>query len=94
MSGQPGEQSLDPWSVVHVLAGLLLGLFVRNVWLALALLGAYELLEGGLRRVKRPGQQGKGLFEHESWGNIVFDLLFGMIGWLFAQGAPRISLPW
>lgn len=84
---------MDPWSVVHLLAGGLLGLFIRNAAWAFVLLVAYELLEGGLRRVKRPGQQGKGLFEYESWPNIFLDVLFGMFGWLFAQGA-HVHLPW
>lgn len=89
MSGRPGEHPLDPWSIVHVGAGLALGLAVRDIVWALALLLAYEVFEAGLRRVKR---HGKGLFEYESWPNIWYDVLFGTVGWLFAQGMP--PAPW
>lgn len=88
-----GEDPLDAWAVVHGLSGLVLGLVVRNGIVALALLAAYEAAEGLLRRIPRRGT-GKGLFEYESWRNIGFDILFGMIGWLFAQGMPAIALPW
>lgn len=89
MTGRPGEPPLDPWSIVHTAAGLALGLVVRDIGWALALLLAYEAFEAVLRRVKRGG---KGLFEHESWPNIWYDVLFGSVGWLFAQGMP--ALPW
>lgn len=93
VSGDPGEDPLDPWSVVHAASGLALGLFVRNGMLALALLLAYEGAEALLRRIPVGGRR-DGLFEYESWRNIGFDILFGMIGWLFAQGMPAIPLPW
>lgn len=94
MTGRPGEAPLDGWSVVHVLGGAAVGLLVRNGLLALAVILAYEVLEAGLRRV-RPRGADKGVFEHESWPNIGYDVLFGLVGWLFAQGMPHIDLwPW
>jgi hypothetical protein len=87
VTGRPGEPPLDPWSVVHVAAGLALGLVVRDALLAFVLILGYEVLEAGLRRVKRGG---KGLFEYESWPNIWYDVLFGVVGWLFAQGMPAL----
>ena len=100
MSGRPGEDPLDGWSVVHVLAGVGVGLLVRDALLALLLLVAYEGFEAALRRVKPRGKQGKGLFEHESWTNIGYDVLFGFVGWVFAQGmrplpfAFGVPFPW
>lgn len=81
---------MDPWSVVHVTAGLALGLVVRDLVWALAFIMAYEVFEAGLRRVKR---RGKGIFEYESWQNIWYDVLFGTVGWLFAQGMPALWTP-
>ena len=75
--------------MVHVGGGLALGLVVRDAVWAVALILAYEVFEGVLRRVK---SNGKGLFEYESWPNIWYDVLFGTVGWLFAQGMP--ALPW
>ena len=100
MTGKPGEHPLDPWSIVHFASGVALGLLLRGplgAAVTLALLLGYEALEAVLRRIRRkPG--GKGLFEHESWGNIAHDVLFGQVGWLFAQGAPSLpladALPW
>ena len=98
MTGKPGESPLDPWSVVHFASGAGLGLLLRGpvgAAVTLGLLVLYEAFEGALRRVKR---RGKGLFEHESWRNIAYDVLFGQLGWLFAQGAPPVPglgwLPW
>ncbi|MEK6976757.1 MAG: hypothetical protein AABY18_10520 [Candidatus Thermoplasmatota archaeon] len=93
MSGKPGEPPLDPWSFVHLGSGGALGLVLHGSWalLALALLVVYEALEGVLRRVKR---RGKGIFEYESWSNIAYDVLFGMMGWLFAQGLPAVPVAW
>lgn len=92
MSGDPGEDPLDAWSIIHTASGLALGLVVRNAILALALLLLYEAFEAGLRRIPVRGRR-TGLFESESWRNIRFDILFGMIGWLFAQGLPAVALP-
>lgn len=95
MTGKPGEPPLDPWSIVHFASGLALGALFRGVVgavVTLVLLVLYEVLEGALRRVKaKPG--GKGLFEHESWKNIAYDVLFGMLGWVFAQGLPALDVP-
>src|SRR5687768_7594259 len=78
VTGKPGEAPLDPWSIVHFGSGLAVGLVLRSPVAALAALVLYEGFEGLLRRVKRQG--GKGLFEHESWANITYDVLFGMMG--------------
>lgn len=91
MSGDPGEHPLDPWSIVHTASGIALGLVVHNALVALGLLLLYEAFEALLRRVPLRGRRA-GLFESESWRNIRFDVLFGMIGWLLAQGLPAISL--
>jgi hypothetical protein len=94
VTGKPGEPPLDPWSIVHFASGLALGTVLHHPTLVLALLAAYEAFEGALRRVKGR-RTGKGVFEHESWTNIVHDVLFGMLGWVFAQGLPRLDLwPW
>lgn len=90
MTGKPGEEPLDSWSIVHVLGGISCGMLVRDPVLALGLIIGYEYLEGGLRRV-RPAGASKGLFEDESWTNIRHDVLFGFLGWVFAQGLPFVD---
>lgn len=92
MSGDPGEEPLDAWSIVHTASGIALGLVIHNPLLALALLLLYEAFEAVLRRVPRRGRRA-GVFEPESWRNIRFDILFGMIGWLLAQGLPAPDVP-
>lgn len=57
--------------------------------MALGALVVYELFEGGLRRIKlRDG----GLFEHESWPNVVADVVVGMAGYVAVRvaGAPSL----
>lgn len=94
VTGKPGEPPLDPWSIVHFTSGLALGVLLRDALVVLVLLVAYEGFEGVLRRVKGR-RSGKGVFEHESWTNIAYDVLFGMLGWVFAQGLPHVDLwPW
>ena len=61
---------------------------MRDVLWALALIVAYEVFEAALRRVKR---HGTGIFAYESWPNIWYDVLFGGVGWLLAQGMPALS---
>lgn len=91
---KPGEPPLDGWSIIHLLSGMGLGVILRAdwFWFALLILVAYEGFEALLRRVKPRG--GKGVFEYESWSNIGYDVLFGAIGWLFAQGLPALPVPW
>ncbi|HLF15944.1 MAG TPA: hypothetical protein VI796_00715 [Candidatus Thermoplasmatota archaeon] len=76
---RPGHAALDLWSLVHLGAGVALGLLGTVWWLAFLLLVAFEALEGILRRVKRHG--GGGLFEYESWPNVLADIAIGMVGW-------------
>lgn len=63
---------------MHAASGVALGILGLSWWLALVLLAAFEVFEAGLRRVQRGG---KGLFEHESWPNIIVDIVVGMAGW-------------
>lgn len=74
---RPGEAPLDAWSLVHAASGAGLALVVGPWYVALGLLVAYEGLEAGLRRIKV--EEG-GLFEYESWPNIVADVAVGMLG--------------
>jgi hypothetical protein len=76
-----GQAPFDIWSWVHLASGVGLGLLAMPWWLALLALVGYEVLEGGLRRVKL--EEG-GLFEYESWGNIGADLVVGMLGYFGA----------
>lgn len=82
---RPGNAALDWWSLVHTASGAALALFIGQWWFALGALVAYEVLEAGLRHVKR---HGTGLFEHESWLNIGVDVVVGMLGWLLVALLP------
>lgn len=81
-SGRRGEAALDAWTWVHVGSGVALGVLLRSWWVVLALLVAYEAFEGVLRRIKL--EEG-GLFEYESWPNIVADVVAGMAGFAAAR---------
>lgn len=72
-----GESAFDRWSWVHVGSGAALALLVADWRIVLGLLVAFEGLEGALRRIRV--KEG-GLFEYESWPNIVGDLVVGMAG--------------
>jgi hypothetical protein len=74
---RPGQAPLDWWSWVHLATGAALAIAFAHWWAVLAILCIYEVLEGGLRRIKL--EEG-GLFEHESWLNIVTDIAVGMVG--------------
>ena len=78
MTGRKGEATFDWWSLVHFATGLLMGLLPIGWPLACALIVGYELFEGGLRHVKT--EEG-GLFEYESWPNIVADIALGLAGY-------------
>lgn len=78
-----GEAPLDDWSAVHIASGAVLG-FARLSWpTALALLIGFEVLEAGLRHAKTV--EGGGVFEYESWPNIVADVLLGALGYAIAR---------
>jgi hypothetical protein len=78
-----GEAWVDGWTAIHVASGAALGALGTGPLLALAALVAYEAFEGLLRRIKL---EDGGLFEYESWGNIVVDVLAGYAGALAALG--------
>jgi hypothetical protein len=75
---RPGHAPVDAWSLMHLASGLLLGVLTQTWWLALVLVVGFEILEAGMRRIKR---HGKGLFEYESWPNIIADIVIGILGW-------------
>lgn len=93
MTGRKGEKSLDWWSLVHFSSGLLLGLLPIGWGTAALALVAYEAFEGGLRRVKTRGKK-DGVFEHESWRNIVADVVLGFAGFGIMHLAVSPFLPW
>lgn len=76
-----GELPFDRWTLVHVGSGLALGFLLDSFLVVLALLIGYEALEGVLRHIK-PDPNGKGLFEYESWPNIIADVLMGQAGFV------------
>jgi hypothetical protein len=84
-----GEAAFDGWSWVHAAGGFVLGLSGLYWPWALAAIAAYELLEGGLRRIKV--EEG-GLFEYESWPNIFADIAVGSLG--YAIGRYAIPYHW
>lgn len=75
-----GEAALDWWTLPHIGSGVVLALLLAEPWLIAALLILYELFEGALRRVQT--KAGAGVFEHESWPNIVADVLVALVPWL------------
>lgn len=77
MAKRKGEAALDWWTIPHVASGVLLALLGVPWLVAFAVLVVYEVIEAGLRRVKRGGA---GLFEYESWPNIGTDILVAMVG--------------
>jgi hypothetical protein len=86
-----GEAALDWWSLVHVAAGMGLGLLpIGWLWAVLLIVG-FEGVEALLRRVKR---HGNGLFEHESWPNIAADVVVGLLGFAAVHHTVGQLLPW
>lgn len=63
--------ALDNWIFVHFFAGVLLGLFIDKWYIVLALLVLYEIFEIILWGI---------LFQVEPITNIIFDIMFGMLG--------------
>lgn len=89
-----GEAALDWWSFIHLGAGLALGL-LRIDWLwAVVLVVGFEGLEAILRLVKPRRMHGKGLFEHESWPNIVADVIIGLGGFALVHHTVGPLVPW
>ena len=91
MTGRKGEAALDWWSLVHFASGLVLGLLPIGWLLAGVGIVGYEVVEGGLRRVKT---KDGGLFEHESWPNIAIDVVLGLAGFGLMHVAVAPLLPW
>jgi hypothetical protein len=91
LTGRKGEAAVDWWTLVHFAAGLVLGLLPIGWLLAAAAVVGYEVLEGGLRRVKT---KDGGLFEYESWTNITLDVVIGLAGFAIVHTAIAPWLPW
>jgi hypothetical protein len=91
MTMKPGHAPLDRWSLVHLASGIGLGLIPVSWPWALALLVGFEVLEAGLRRIRR---HGGGLFEYESWPNIIADVVVGVAGYAVARLTLAPYLPW
>lgn len=79
MALRKGEDAIDRWSIVHAGSGVGLAVLGVSVVPASALLVGFEALEAVLRRFKT--EEG-GLFEYESWPNVIADLILGLAGYL------------
>lgn len=91
-----GAAALDWWTIPHVLSGVALAVLLEEFWIASFLLVVYEVVEALLRRIKT--KSGAGVFEYESWPNIVADVVVALLGWglaraLMALAAFRPLLP-
>ena len=75
-----GRAALDWWTLPHIGSGVVLALLLAEPWVILALLILYEAFEGALRRVKT--KAGGGVFEYESWPNVIADVIVAMAPWL------------
>lgn len=84
-----GEAALDNWSWAHVVSGA--GLALTGVsWMgALGMLVGFEAVEALLRRVHT--KERWGVFEYESWPNVIADVVTGMVG--FAAGRFVVGKP-
>lgn len=87
-SSKKGQPALDWWTLPHVASGIALALLLAEPWTILALLVLYEAFEAGLRRYKT--RSGAGVFEYESWPNIVADVIVAMVPWLILW----LFFPW
>lgn len=83
-----GKAALDWWTLPHVGSGIVLAILLAEVWLILTLLILYEAFEAALRRVKT--KSGGGVFEYESWPNIIADIIVAMVPWLIVA----LFFPW
>lgn len=81
-----GEAAVDAWSWVHLASGVALGAVGFGFLATFGLLVLYEAVEALLRK----GRSGVGVFEYESWTNILVDILVGMLG-LAAAWAVRAA---
>jgi len=91
MTGRKGEQAVDWWSLPHFASGLVLGLLPIGWLWAFAIVIGYEGFEAVLRRVKT---EDGGLFEYESWRNILVDVVLGLGGYAILHVAVFPFLPW
>lgn len=91
MTGRNGEAAFDWWTTVHFASGVGLGLWPLGWLSGVGLIVGYEGLEGLLRRVKTADG---GLFEYESWPNVVVDILIGVAGFAITHVAVRPFMPW
>ncbi len=78
---KPGEPAFDAWSLAHVASGLAIAYSTDwDDFETMTALIAYEFFEAILRNT--PGHDGQGLFEYESWPNILGDVAAGYAGYL------------
>lgn len=80
MTARKGSGAIDVWSAVHFVSGIGLGVVGLGPWLAIGAIVGFEVLEAALRGIK--GKKGGGLFEYESWPNVVADIVVGALGYL------------
>jgi len=64
---------LDHWSIVHLISGGVLALFVRSRIAAISILIAYEYFEFTLFQ--------QGIITTETALNIILDIIVGFVGW-------------
>jgi hypothetical protein len=87
-TSKKGQAALDWWTLPHVGSGIVLAILLAEAWAILGLAILYEVLEALLRRIKT--RSGAGVFEYESWPNIVADVVVAMVPWLIV----RLFFPW
>ena len=78
-----GEAAFDSWSWAHVASGAGLALTGVSWGWSLAMLVGFEAFEAALRRIQT--KSAGGLFEYESWPNIMADVATGMVGFAAAR---------
>lgn len=87
-----GEAALDNWSWAHVASGAGLALGGVSWGWSLVMLVGFEAFEAALRTIRT--KEAGGMFEYESWPNIVGDVVTGFIGFAAARmfmGKPLLA---
>lgn len=73
------EATIDPWTAVHLAAGLAAGLIEVPFWSAMAAAVVYEVFEHGAERT----QWGQKFFKTEgaeNWHNMIADVVVFAVG--------------